>query len=83
MSKIDDFAFRGESQDVIDFKDAVRDLLNFGKYQAQVVSSVPNWTGRAGEHVWYVDGTDGRLYLAAVDNKVAWTQVLTFTAITG
>ena len=79
MSKIDDVELRGSSQELIDFKDKVLEILNFGKYQNPVVSSVPTWIGRRGEIVIYVNGTDGRLYVSAVDSSTTWTQMLSFT----
>ena len=79
MSKISDVELRGSSQELIDFKDNVQELLNFGKYQAQVTSSVPTWPGRRGEHVWYVNGTDGRLYVSTTDESTTWTLALSFT----
>ena len=79
MSKIDDVELRGSSQELIDFKDNVQELLNFGKYQAQVVSSVPTYLGRRGEHVWYVSGATGRLYVATSDNSTSWTLALSFS----
>ena len=39
-------------QELIDFKDNVTQLLNFGKYQNKVlIEGTPTWTGKEGEIV--------------------------------
>lgn len=79
MSKIDDFQFRDVPQEVIDFKDQVRELLNFGKYQMPVVSTPPNHLGRRGEMTLFVSGSTGRLYIAVSDNSTQWSKALEWT----
>lgn len=53
--KIDDYPFKRLPQDVIDFKDQVTLLLNNGKYSNQVVATVPTWTARDGEAVFFLN----------------------------
>ena len=49
-------------QDVVDFKDQVTRILNYGKYSNQVVTTVPTWTARDGEAVFYLSGGTRRWY---------------------
>ena len=40
-------------QPLIDFKDEVTQLLNYGKYQQKVlIEGTPTWTGKEGEGAW-------------------------------
>jgi hypothetical protein len=40
-------------QELIDFKDNVTQILNYGKYQQKVlIEGTPTWTGKEGEGVW-------------------------------
>ena len=54
MSKIGEYDFYKVPEEVIDFKDEVTQLINFGKYASQVLyqaNSTPTWSGREGESV--------------------------------
>ena len=82
MSKISDEDVRGASQEQVNFNDAVRILLNNGKYQTGVLSAAPTHTGRAGESILVLNGTAGSLYFNTVDGGTVWTEVLTFLALT-
>lgn len=79
MSKLNDYEFVGLPAELIDFKDELLDLINNGKFQLPVVSSVPNWTGKRGEMAWFVSGATGRLYMFAQTSGTTWTQVVEFT----
>ena len=47
------YSFDKMPQELIDFKDNVTQLLNFGKYQNKVlIEGTPTWTGKEGEYVW-------------------------------
>jgi hypothetical protein len=76
--KLGDYDFRGVDQELVDFKNDVITLLNFGKYQKQVISGVPGWRGRRGEEVYLMSGTTGVLYVCTSDNTVTWKVVSTF-----
>ena len=78
MSKIDEYDLSGQPQEVIDFADDVRTIINFGKYQPQVVSATPTWVGRRGEFVW-VFGTSGALVVCTSDGTTIWRGVVGFT----
>jgi len=78
MSKLSDYDFRGQDQEIIDFKNDVITLLNFGKYQPQVVSGVPSWRGRKGEFVWLMNGTTGLMYVCTTDNSTTWRPAFSF-----
>ena len=78
MGKLNDFDFgRGAHPELIEFKDEVRDLVNFGKFQFQVVSTAPTFAGRMGEVTFFRNGTDGRGY---VYMGSSWNVFSTFTA---
>lgn len=47
---------------MVDFINDVAKIINLGRYQMRIVSSVPDWTGEAGEHLIYISGTVRRLY---------------------
>ncbi len=54
MARISGYDFYQVPEEVIDFKDEVTNLLNFGKYASQVLynaASTPTWDGREGESV--------------------------------
>jgi len=73
MAKLDDYEFKGVDQQVVDFKDDVRDMLNSGKYQASLATTgIPGWTANQGEFAFYRSGSDRRLYLRAA---TAWMLV--------
>lgn len=60
MAKIQPYDFKGMPQEVIDFKDEVTTILNFGKYATTVmVDGTPTWTGREGETVYCYENTAG------------------------
>lgn len=79
--KLNDFDFVGVPEQVKDFKDDTTYLLNYGKYQFQITTNAPTWTGRGGECVLAISGGSGRLYICATDNSNAWTSYIAFTAV--
>jgi len=72
--KIDDYELRGLPQELIDFKDDVITILNFGKYAQQVINGSPGWDGREGESVFYVD-TAANATFWYVYSDSSWTSV--------
>src|SRR3990167_233391 len=40
----------------------ITSILNYGRYQMRMVSSVPTHTGEQGEHLLYISGTVRRFY---------------------
>lgn len=58
MGKVDDFEFSNDPELEL-FKDQIRDLLNYGKYQIPNVSAVPTWAGDPGETVWFWPASGG------------------------
>lgn len=57
MSKVNSYFFSDPELNA--FKDEVSDILNFGKYQEQLISSLPNWSARPGEQVLYTPASGG------------------------
>jgi len=80
MAKLVDHDFGKLNPELVDFKDEVRDLLNYGKFQLAVVSAAPTYSGHKGEAVLFLSGTGGALYFYT---GVGWNAVTTFTATTG
>lgn len=76
MAKLDDINFSKFPQQLVEFKDNLLSLVNFGKFQFQLVSTVPTFAGRNGEVTFYRNGTDGRMY---VYNGSSWNVVASFT----
>ena len=52
--KVSPYDMRGVPIDLINFKDEVSTLLNYGKYQTLTLyeNASPTWTGREGETVY-------------------------------
>lgn len=66
-------------QEAIDLLEDVRTLLNYGKYQNQVVTAgPPTWTGRLGEEVVHISGTTGAFYMCTTDQTTTWRITRTF-----
>ena len=57
MGRIDDFVFKDREMD--DFKNEVRELINFGKYQIPIVTTLPNWAAKPGEFVLFQPASGG------------------------
>lgn len=80
MTRIDDYTFKGLPQDVIDFKDDVRDLVNAGKFQFPIVTGTPTFAGGTGEFVVYLAGINSTntstLY---VKTGASWSAIASFT----
>ncbi len=53
MGRISEFDFSKSGEEQREFKDEVTNLINFGKYATQVLTTTapPSWSGREGEQV--------------------------------
>ena len=76
--KLSDYDLTGSPQELIDAVDDIRTIINFGKYNPQVVTSVPTWIAPRGENVLFLDSTGGRLYYNVSDNTATWKIVAAF-----
>lgn len=47
---------------LIEILNNIASILNNGRYQMRVITSVPTWTGEQGEHFLYISGTVRRFY---------------------
>ena len=63
-------------QPAIDQLDDTKTLLNFGKYQPQVVTAIPTFNGRLGEFVILFLGGTGGLFWCTTDNTTTWARLL-------
>ena len=61
MAKLDDWNFQYDLQ-LQEFKDKVREIVNNGKFQTQVVTAPPTWSGKIGEAVLLMPATGGTTY---------------------
>lgn len=77
MAKLEDPGFSKLPSELVEFKDNLLTLVNFGKFQFQVVSTAPTFSGRDGEMTIFRNGTDGRLYIRLGSS---WNVVSSFTA---
>jgi hypothetical protein len=77
MGKLQDVNLAHLPQQLIEFKDDVLALVNFGKFQFQMVSVAPTFAGRNGEVTFFRSGTDGRMY---VYMGSSWNVASSFTA---
>lgn len=57
MTKVNDYFFSDVEMNA--FKDEVRNILNYGKYQKQLIVTLPNWSARTGEEVLYAPASGG------------------------
>jgi len=74
--KINTYDVHELPQEAIDNLEDVRTLLNFGKYQPQVVSTIPTFNGRQGEFVIVFQGNTGAFYWCLTDNAATWGKVI-------
>jgi len=65
-------------QEAIDLLEDIRTLLNFGKYQRQIVTGVPGWNGRAGEEALVFSSGSGSLYVCTTDGRNTWKREYSF-----
>ena len=79
MAKLDDYEFKGLPQQVSDFKDDVRNILNFGTLSFPYVTTVPTFSADTGRVVIYQSGTAGRLYIRV---PKAWDLAASWVATT-
>ena len=78
MAKLPDVDDRDVPQSQRDVNDAARRILNFGKYQPQVLSSPPTYPGAKGEFVWVMAGS-GTLMVCTTANTNTWKSVVSFS----
>ena len=88
--KIADYSFSTkfrQETDFMDFFSNVMNILNLGRYQMRIVSTVPTWTGEGGEHLLYISGTLRRLYWWDDTNSTwqykQWNIIVSLTGQTG
>lgn len=63
--KVQDFSFSNKLRretSFMDFVTELRNILNYGRYQMRISTTVPTWTGQDGEHLIYISGTIRRFY---------------------
>ena len=61
--KIPSVEIRTKDAELVDWMDNTASLLNNGRYQYRVLSTIPDWTANEGEAVLYHSGSDRRLYI--------------------
>ena len=70
---------------LLDFINNVTQILNLGRYQVRIITSVPTHTGDDGEHSLYISGKTKRLYFFDPTNS-AWnylTPMVATVSLTG
>lgn len=63
-------------QEAIDQLEDMKILLNFGKYQPQVVTVIPTFKGRQGEFVILFQGNTGSFFWCTTDGASTWAKVI-------
>lgn len=79
LAKLQDYEFKGLPQDVIDHKDDINEIINFGTYQFPLINSSTAPTHSAGEvQLCFIrNGTAGTMY-GFIGSS--WNVMLIFTA---
>lgn len=70
--KLQEYTFNQNTRkdlSLVDFLNDIIKIINFGRYQLRVVTSIPTWTGDEGELLLYVSGTVRRLYFYDITNS--------------
>ena len=72
--KVSEYEFYRMPWDLIDFKDEVVTIINYGKYAFPVSNGIPVHAAGEGEQAMYINGTDRRFYvrMASAWNWVQW-----------
>ena len=65
MSKLDNYDFPGMPEELTNFKDDVRNIVNNGKYSNPVLVTDPDWRAANGESLFYKNGVETRWYFYA------------------
>ena len=71
--KLQDYSFSinvRSDPSLVDFITDINTILNNGRYQMRVTTSIPNWIGDDGEHLLYINGTTKRFYIYDATNAV-------------
>ena len=66
--KVDEYEF--DDNELNEFVRQLRDILNFGKYQTPIITSLPDWAARPGEKVIFNASTGG--YTEYFYSSSAW-----------
>ena len=64
---------------LLEFIDRVSRVINFGRYQMRIVTTVPTHVGDDGEHLLYISGKIKRLYFYDPTNS-AWNYLVPMVA---
>jgi len=72
--KISDYELYRMPWDLVDFKDEVVTIINYGKYAFMVTNGLPTFLAGEGEQLMYMNGTDRRfyIYMGGAWNWVRW-----------
>lgn len=74
--KVKSHDLRELPQEAIDQLEDTKTILNFGKYQPQVVTTIPTFRGRQGEYVIVFQGNTGAFYWCLTDNASTWGKII-------
>lgn len=48
-----------KDKEIQGLRDDIKRILNYGKYQKQIITTAPNWAARPGEEVIYAPSSGG------------------------
>lgn len=77
MAKVSPYSLSSVSAELENFRDEVTTLLNYGKYQVPMVTSLPNWAGAIGEEVIYEPSSAGHTSYRYINT--AWVSTWSIT----
>lgn len=69
--KVNDYSLAFLPLEAIDALDDIKTILNYGKYQYPVVTTIPSWVGRQGESALFIASGTIRLYVCTSDQSSA------------
>lgn len=78
IAKLQDYSLALIPQEVADMLDDTRNIVNYGKFQFPVVTTLPNWTGRLGEFAVYASATTWSLMMCTSDQTTRWAAMALF-----
>ena len=81
MARLDDYEFRQLPQELIDFKDDVRDIINNRKFDHSIVTGTPTYAANTGEFALYVVAAAVGSSALYVKTGNSWSVVAQFSSL--
>ena len=76
MAKLEEYVFKQVPASLVQFKDDIRDLVNYGKYAFPITEAVPAWNTGEGEMAFYANTAGAfppyRIYVRLVSSWIVF-----------